>query len=125
MLLISDDFDRLITENRELENLYYAEESVIHGKGLFARVEIAAGEYMGTYDGPEVVENGSHVLWVENEGDKWVGRDGVNLLRFINHANDPSAEFYGFDLYALRHINVGEEVTINYGEEPDPHWCDE
>ena len=124
MLSITDDFDRLMTENWELEHLYYADESDIHGKGLFARVEIIAGEYMGTYDGPEADENGSHVLWVESDGDKWVGRDGMNLLRFINHASDPHAEFYGFDLYALKNIGVGEEVTINYGEEPDPYWCD-
>jgi hypothetical protein len=44
-----------------------------------------------------------------------VGRIGRNRLRFLNHAKDPNAEFDGFDLYALRAIAVGEELTIDYG----------
>jgi hypothetical protein len=124
MLSMTEDLDRLMTDNKELENLYYIDESDIHGKGLFSRVEIRVGDYMGTYDGPVVSDNGSHVLWVENDGGKWLGRDGMNLLRYINHKNEPYAEFCGFDLYALKQINVGDEVTIDYGEEPDPHWCE-
>jgi len=103
---------------KELDALFYMEQSGIHGKGLFARRLIEKGEYMGEYDGPEVVDNGMHVLWVEDETDVWIGRDGKNLLRYINHSQQPLAEFAGFELFALCDINEDEEITINYGEEP-------
>ena len=107
-------------DNKELENLYYVDESGIHGRGLYALVNINAGDYMGTYHGPDAQQNGSYVLWVEQDGGKWLGRDGENILRYINHCREPHAEFDSFDLYALKDIERGEEITINYGEDPEP-----
>lgn len=40
-------------KNRELADWVYSDRSEIHGTGLFARVEIEAGQYIGTYHGPE------------------------------------------------------------------------
>ena len=113
-----------MVDNKELATLYYVDDSGIHGKGLYALVSINQGDYMGTYDGPEAYENGSHVLWIEQDGGKWVGRNGANMLRFLNHCGDPHAEFDGFDLYALKDIYQGEEITINYGDDPDPEFCE-
>ena len=104
--------------DEELHQLFYIKESEIHGTGLFARDMIKQGEYMGEYDGPVVSENGSHVLWVEKYDDVWVGRDGKNLLRYLNHSKKPHAEFVGFELYAICDIEADEEITIDYGEEP-------
>ena len=104
--------------DEELEQLFYKKQSEIHGEGLFSRIKINQGDYMGEYDGPTVTENGSHVLWVENEEAVWVGRDGKNLLRYLNHSVEPHAEFIEFKLYALRDIDPDEEITIDYGEEP-------
>ena len=104
--------------DEELHQLFYIKESEIHGTGLFARDRIKEGEYMGEYDGPVVSENGSHVLWVEKYDDVWVGRDGKNLLRYLNHSKKPHAEFVGFELYAICDIDADEEITIDYGEEP-------
>lgn len=111
-------------EDEELEARYYVAESGIHGKGLYARIAIKKGEYMGSYDGPESAENGSHVLWVEGDDGEWIGRDGQNILRYLNHQKTPHAEFRGFDLYAITNIDAGEELTIDYGEEPDPEDCE-
>lgn len=104
----------------ELAQLYFTKKSKIHGTGLFARESVKKGEYMGEYDGPEVKENGSHVLWIEEDCDEelWIGRDGKNLLRYLNHSTKPLAEFIGFELFALRNIKANEEITIDYGEEP-------
>ncbi len=110
--------------NQELKKLFYADKSPIHGKGLFARKRIEPDTYLGTYDGPETEENGTYVLWVEEEKDYWVGRDGKNLLRYLNHSEEPCAEFDGFDLYAIKPIEPGQEVTINYGEDFDPEALD-
>ena len=100
--------------------LCYVAASPIHGRGLFARCDIAKGTWIGRYEGAETLEDGMHVLWVEaGEGDAgdWIGYDGNNELRFLNHAVDPSGEMDGQDLYARRDIHEGEEITIHYGEE--------
>jgi SET domain-containing protein len=104
--------------DEQLAEMYYRKKSKIHGYGLFARNKIKKGAYMGEYDGPTVRKNGMHVLWVEDEDDEWIGRDGKNLLRDINHSAKPQAEFIGFELFALRDIGPDEEITIDYGEEP-------
>lgn len=104
--------------DEELAERYYTDDSGIHGTGLFSRKQIRQGEYMGEYDGPEVVDNGSHVLWVEEDDDNWIGRDGKNLLRYLNHSVKPHAEFIGFELFAICDIPPDIEITIDYGEEP-------
>lgn len=95
-------------------------DSPIHGRGLFARRDIPKGTLIGHYDGRQTRDDGMHVLWVEagEEGSEdWIGIDGRNELRFLNHASDPSGEMDGLDLYARRDIHAGEEITIHYGEE--------
>ena len=104
--------------DEQLQQLYYVKQSSIHGSGLFTREKFKQGDYMGEYDGPVVSENDSHVLWVEENDEAWIGRDGKNLLRYINHSMKPHAEFIGFELFALCDIASDEEITIDYGEEP-------
>ena len=98
--------------------LFYVEDSEIHGKGLFARIEIKKGTYIGEYLGIETVENGMHVLWTEDEDGNWLGRDGENALRYLNHNTQPCAEFDEYDLFAVTNIDPHQEITIDYGEEP-------
>ena len=98
--------------------LFYVENSVIHGKGLFALNEIKKGTYLGEYLGPETTDNGMHVLWTEDEDGEWIGRDGKNALRYLNHNTKPSAEFDDYELYAVEKIKQYQEITIDYGEEP-------
>ena len=105
--------------NAELKELVYAADSAIHGTGLFASRDIAPGEYIGTYWGPETRRNGTYVLWVydaENEAAA-TGRSGRNLLRYLNHAEDCNAEFDEYDLYATELIPRGTEITFDYGSE--------
>lgn len=101
--------------DRRTRTLVYVAPSPIHGKGLFARTRLERGLFVGTYLGPAAKRNGSHVLWVDN-GDGWVGRRGLNRLRYLNHSPRPNAEFDGFDLYVIRTIRPDEEITIDY------HW---
>ena len=61
-----------------------------------------------------------HVLWLESaEGavEQWIGYNGNNELRFLNHAKLPNGEMDELDLYASCEIGAGEEITIDYGEE--------
>jgi len=102
--------------------LCFVADSPVHGRGLFARHDIQAETWIGHYDGPQTSQNGKHVLWVEagadeDHGQQWIGYDGNNELRFLNHAKHPNGEMDGLDLYAIEQIEAGEEITIDYGEE--------
>jgi hypothetical protein len=98
--------------------LAYVDDSPIHGKGLFARTDIAVDTYVGSYEGPATDDDGMHVLWVWNDRrDAWEGIDGKNEMRFLNHSADPNADWWGNELYAIRPISAGDEITFHYGEE--------
>jgi SET domain-containing protein len=92
-------------------------DSSIHGKGLFAAATIPSGAYIGFYEGDETTENGTHVLWVQQSDDEddWLGYDGTNELRFLNHSGEPNCEMDGQELFAARDIEADEELTIDYG----------
>jgi len=95
-------------------------ESPIHGKGLFARIDIPEDTWIGTYEGPATKTDGMHVLWLYDEetGD-WEGIDGKNEMRFLNHSPKPNAEWWDNELYSIRDIGKGEEITFHYGEDWD------
>jgi len=49
------------------KTLIYVADSPIHGKGLFARKHIGAGELIGVLDGVPTLKDGEHVLWLDEE----------------------------------------------------------
>lgn len=103
--------------------------SPIHGRGVFARIDIPAFSLIGRYEGPTTDEDGMHVLWLyDEELERWVGIDGENEMRFLNHSPSPNAEWSDLDLYATEWISAGEEITFDYGwddeEEADEEWMD-
>ena len=58
------------------------------------------------------------MLWIyEDDGSVYDARSGKNGLRYLNHQRKPNAEFRGFELYSLRGIKAGSEITFNYGDE--------
>ena len=90
--------------------------SPIHGLGVFATQKIRKGERIGQYVGRKTNRDGRYVLWVE-VGERWLGYNGQGRLRFLNHHSDPNSEFRGRDLYAIKAIQPGDEITFHYGEE--------
>ncbi|QBG47887.1 SET domain-containing protein [Verrucomicrobia bacterium S94] len=90
--------------------------SPIHGRGVYAKEKIEAGTMIGTYHGNETDEDDTYVLWVTDENGREYGIDGTSDLKFLNHSQEPNAEFDGDELYALRDILPGEEITFHYGE---------
>jgi SET domain-containing protein len=96
--------------------------SAIHGRGVFAAELIPCDALLGLYEGPRVdadspQADGPFVLWVELDQGETFGIDGRNQLRFVNHSLQPNAAFYGPELYALRDIQPGEEITHHYGDD--------
>ncbi|MBK5291850.1 MAG: SET domain-containing protein-lysine N-methyltransferase [Acidobacteriia bacterium] len=109
------------------------------GRGIFARRMIRAGETIE--EAPVLVFPGSQLEWIDKTifGDYYFHwgydeEDGALLLglcSLCNHSYSPNARFYRkFDagtiqFTALRDIEFGEEITVNYNEEPDdwkPMW---
>ncbi|WJW76334.1 SET domain-containing protein [Thiohalobacter sp. IOR34] len=105
---------RLMARPALLKKAVYAAPSRIHGKGLFARHGFPEGSYIGTYRGFHSQGDGKYVLWTQLDDKRPRGRRATNLLRYLNHSSQPNAEFDGYDLYALRAIEPGEEITIDY-----------
>ena len=100
--------------------LAFVDDSPIHGKGLFARRKIRKNQYIGTYEGRGTRTDGMHVLWLwDDETGQWDGIDGNNEMRFLNHSANPNADWWGEELYAIRDIEAGEEITFDYGEDWD------
>ena len=100
--------------NGKLAELVYVAASPIHGRGVFAKKPIGAGTHIGTYEGPRAKRNGKYVLWVHDEDGTVEARRGMNQLRYLNHTEEPNGEFDGFELYAIKNIKPGEEITFNY-----------
>ena len=95
--------------------------SDIHGKGLFSMARLRKGTLIGHYAGAPTRRDGRYVLWIlEHDGTRH-GIRGTNAIRFTNHSLRPNSEFDGPELYAIRDIGAGEEITVHYGEE----WSDE
>jgi len=98
------------------QNLLRVAASAIHGRGVFARRAIPRGTHLGTYDGKKARRDGKYVLWVESD-EGTTARHGLPPLKFLNHCADPNSLFEGFELYASRDIEAGEEITFDYGDE--------
>ncbi len=95
----------------------YVNNSSFHGRGVFARAPFKRGDYIAAARGTRTETDGRHVLWVlEGEGS-YRGVKVANQLRYLNHSPKPNAEFEGAELYAIRAIKPGEEITFDYGRE--------
>ena len=93
------------------KSLIYVADSPIHGKGLFSRKHIGAGEIIGVLNGAPTSTDGEHVLWLDAENGFHVKCD----LRFINHSDEPNAVYYDtLEVWALTDIAPGEEITHDY-----------
>ena len=95
-----------------LNSSVYVDNSPIHGKGLFAKTLINAGEVIGILEGEYTEKDGDHVLWLNEKTGFLVHSD----LRYINHSDKPNAAYYdNLEVCAVRDIQPGEEITHDYG----------
>lgn len=113
---IESDGDPSLLERVEVRR------SGIHGRGLFARRRLRSGQRIGRFEGVPTRRDGTHVLWVIGEDGTESGIRGRNVLRYLNHGCPPNAEFRAEDLYALRNLQPGVELLIDYGGGAPPSW---
>ncbi len=117
-----------------------ARESAIHGRGVFARGCIAAGEVVLEYTGERISiaeaarreamrqareaagesgEASCDYLYILDEARAIDGRGAGNIARLINHHCEPNCASDIWDdrvwIVALRDIRAGEELSFDYG----------
>ncbi|MFT5549913.1 MAG: hypothetical protein ACI9CO_001843 [Candidatus Azotimanducaceae bacterium] len=96
---------------KPFHKLTYINESLIHGKGLFAQTDIPKNTIIGTLEGKPCQQDGCYVLWL-NETD---GFEVSCELKYINHSIKANACYYDdLTVVALRRIKQHEEITHNY-----------
>jgi SET domain-containing protein len=102
--------------------------SRIHGMGVFARRAIPARHKIGELTGEIITvrearrrAKGAEVVTiVEFEDDKALDVSTDRCLRYVNHSCVPNTYLrrvnHRVELYSLRRIRAGEELTCDYGE---------
>ena len=113
-------------------------ESIIHGTGGFAKMDIAAGTHIIEYVGEKITkaeslrrcESANEYIFSLDDESNLDGNVPWNPARFLNHNCDPNceAEPDGGRIWivARRDIRAGEEITFNYGydlEDYREHPC--
>ena len=106
--------------------------SGVHGKGVFALQDIAAGDTVAEYVGeviswdeaqdrhPHDPSQPNHTFYFHVDADRVIdAKFGGNASRWINHACEPNCETDEQDgrifIIALRDIAAGEELNYDYG----------
>ena len=128
-----------------------ARRSGVHGKGVFALVDLAEGETLIEYTGeiidweealerhPHDPKDPHHTFYFHVDGGRVIdAKYGGNSSRWINHSCDPNCvadeENGRVFIRALRNIPAGSELFYDYGltiDEPYtkklkaqfPCWC--
>ena len=101
--------------SKELKAITQVKDSDLHGKGLFAAVNIQKNTIIGTLEGKTVNTDGLHVLWMNDGQDKFKVE---NDLKYINHSKQANVAYYDdFTVVALSDISQGQELLHNYGDD--------
>jgi len=112
---------------RHYEALYVAPSRLV-GKGLFAGTRIPARAKVGEFEGEEIglrearrrAKGRAIIAIVELERHALDATRMKHGFRFINHSCEPNTFFrctpQRAEIYALREIRRGEELTVDYGE---------
>jgi pimeloyl-ACP methyl ester carboxylesterase len=101
--------------------------SAVHGQGLFATRAFARGETLGELDGQEI-DPGEHpaiveaLEWNALAPDRLLVRALRTSYGLINHSPDPNVAVAGSGraLEARRDVEPGEELTLDYFDQPLP-----
>lgn len=138
----STDGDPLKQEGEDASQAKTTEYSFIlrpseYGIGVFATHAIAQGTFLrlfGDRDAPDPVTKECRVQDVPDAFRMYCLHRPDGVIRpadfgcmeigwFLNHSKHPNARHAGYDYYAARDIQEGEEITIDYNtlDEPEEH----
>ena len=103
--------------------------SKIEGSGIYIEEDAVAGDVISNIKGePQFKINKnkrdalSHPNWVGVAENQWI--DPAIPYKFLNHSCNPNSGIKGrLSIVALRNIEKGEEITVDYSTiEGDPRW---
>lgn len=120
--------------SKEANNYITVKKAGKKGKGLFAFKDFRKGEKIYSYKKGKIVRATDINRLTKKEQDHLdkIGRDVYEVIRFpahyVNHSCNPNIIEKKRVAYALRNINKGEEITIDYNkmaylEHPFPCYC--
>ncbi len=112
-----------------LNDVLTVKDSSLHGKGIFSTKNILKGQIITQIIGEMISaeecikreeEGNVYIFWKED--DLYIDVSNHSTIRFINHSCDYNCdvdedESGNLILLAIRDINEGEELTIDYGYE--------
>ncbi len=113
----------------------FVKDSAIHGKGIFTSAFIPKGEIIMVIEGEMILEDecirreeeedNVYIFW---NGDTYIDTKDTDKIKYINHSCDYSCSVLERDekslyLAAQRDLNIGEELTIDYGYEEIYDLC--
>lgn len=130
------EFVRRVTLNTILDTVI--KESEIHGFGLFSKNKIYVGTILCNLDGQVLLKSEydnieseisknirdySNYFFMECnylDDRKVLSRNMRTSYSYINHSRDPNVEikYFPIRVVAIKEINKGEELTIDYRKEP-------
>lgn len=88
--------------------------SAIHGKGLFTKKALSAGEQIGLCESKPARADNGYTLTMPDDSLMEV----TCKLKYINHSQEPNVIYYDdLTVYTLRDIDAGEELTHHYGDD--------
>ena len=102
--------------------------SRIHGQGVYTKRALPAKRKIGEFTGELITrtearrraKDAAVVYIVEFDDDKALDVSTDTCLRFVNHSCAPNSYLrrigHRVELYSLRKIRAGEELTCDYGE---------
>jgi uncharacterized protein len=119
------------TPDLPLRQLVSVRRSPIHGRGVYARVDIPEGARIVEYRGERITTAEAEARYPDDASqpyhtflfaldDDWMvdASNGGNTARWINHSCDPNCEVVVDDgrlwVEALRDIAAGEELAYDY-----------
>lgn len=93
--------------------------SDVHGRGVFAKVDIPASTFIGVFKGQPVGLDGPYVLWIDQPNRKLLLIDTLPPFGFANHSENPNfylrkSNSWFREAVTLRRIRAGEELTWYY-----------
>lgn len=113
----------------------YVDQTERTGKGIFAGENIKNGDLILKFKGKVIKDKydsegyGDYVKerWVGIGKETWVELDKSDPLIFTNHSCNPNALIKNkTELYSLRDIKIGEEITFDYAttesNTPENKW---
>lgn len=107
------------------------QKSGIHGYGVFTTEPLKKGQFIADLHGSKIIyrsticgQSNRYYDWIGIGKDAWI--DPVDEFQYLNHSCNPNTGFKGsrkLSLYALRDIEPGEELAIDYATiECDPDY---